>query len=172
VPIGTYCRLCGCARAVAAICGWLCQIRAQVCGCAGLSTGIAVFCHRRIQPGPRRLLVASGQSRRLFNTPLGFALLAGDALGVDPQQHVHAVPRPFGNLRSRNSGVEPGRDGGVAQVIGPAQERDAEQESRIQDDILSSHSSHFLRVLQPTLRTGTEALTTAALAWLAPPSGS
>jgi hypothetical protein len=38
------------------------------------------------------------------------------------------------------------------------------------DDLPANHSPKFLPALQPTLRTGTEALTAAALAWLAPPS--
>ena len=46
--------------------------------------------------------------------------------------------------------------------------RDAEQAGRVQDDIPANHSPKFLPVLQPTLRTGTEALVAAALAWLAP----
>ncbi len=50
--------------------------------------------------------------------------------------------------------------------------RDAEKAGRLQDDIPVNHSPKFLPVLQPTLRTGTEALVTAALAWLAPQSGS
>jgi hippurate hydrolase len=54
----------------------------------------------------------------------------------------------------------------------PQTYRTAEKAGRVQDDIPSNHSPHFLPVLQPTLRTGTEALTAAALAWLAPPSGS
>ena len=49
---------------------------------------------------------------------------------------------------------------------------EAEKAGRIQDDIPANHSPKFLPVLQPTLQTGTEALVTAALAWLAPPSGS
>jgi amidohydrolase len=36
------------------------------------------------------------------------------------------------------------------------------------DDLPTNHSPKFLPPLQPTLRTGTEALITAALAWLAP----
>jgi metal-dependent amidase/aminoacylase/carboxypeptidase family protein len=36
------------------------------------------------------------------------------------------------------------------------------------EDLPTSHSPKFLPPLQPTLRTGTEALTTAALGWLAP----
>jgi len=46
--------------------------------------------------------------------------------------------------------------------------RTAEKAGRIADDIPGNHSPHFLPVLQPTLRTGTEALTVAALAWLTP----
>ena len=47
----------------------------------------------------------------------------------------------------------------------------AEKEGRLQD-LPSNHSPKFLPPLQPTLRTGTEALTTAALAWLAPEQGT
>jgi amidohydrolase len=54
----------------------------------------------------------------------------------------------------------------------PQAYRDAEKAGRLQDDIPVNHSPKFLPVLQPTLRTGTEALVTAALAWLAPQSGS
>jgi hippurate hydrolase len=36
------------------------------------------------------------------------------------------------------------------------------------DDLPTNHSPAFLPPLQPTLRTGTEALVAAALAWLAP----
>jgi metal-dependent amidase/aminoacylase/carboxypeptidase family protein len=43
----------------------------------------------------------------------------------------------------------------------------AEQEGRLQD-LPTNHSAKFLPPLQPTLRTGTEALVAAALAWLAP----
>ena len=35
------------------------------------------------------------------------------------------------------------------------------------DDLPTNHSPEFLSPLQPILRTGTEALVTAALAWLA-----
>jgi hippurate hydrolase len=44
--------------------------------------------------------------------------------------------------------------------------RAAEKAGRLQD-LISNHSPKFLPPLQPCLRTGTEALTTAALAWLA-----
>lgn len=52
----------------------------------------------------------------------------------------------------------------------PQAYRAAEKAGRIQDDIPGNHSPKFLPVLQPTLRTGTEALVTAAMAWLAPQS--
>jgi amidohydrolase len=43
----------------------------------------------------------------------------------------------------------------------------AEQAGRLQD-LPANHSPEFLPPLQPTLRTGTEAMVTAAMAWLAP----
>jgi amidohydrolase len=43
----------------------------------------------------------------------------------------------------------------------------AEQAGRLQD-LPSNHSPKFLPPLQPTLRTGTEAMVTAAMAWLGP----
>jgi hippurate hydrolase len=52
----------------------------------------------------------------------------------------------------------------------PQAYRAAEKAGRLQDDIPGNHSPKFLPVLQPTLRTGTEALVTGALAWLAPQS--
>ena len=45
--------------------------------------------------------------------------------------------------------------------------RAAEKAGRL-GDMTTNHSPKFLPPLQPTLRTGTETLTTAALAWLAP----
>ena len=53
----------------------------------------------------------------------------------------------------------------------PQTYRTAEKNGHL-DDLPANHSPKFLPVLQPTLRTGTEALTAAALAWLAPHSGS
>lgn len=44
----------------------------------------------------------------------------------------------------------------------------AGEKARTLDDLTASHSPAFLPPLQPTLRTGTEALVAAALAWLAP----
>jgi amidohydrolase len=53
----------------------------------------------------------------------------------------------------------------------PQTYRTAEKDGHL-DDLPANHSPKFLPVLQPTLRTGTEALTAAALAWLAPRKGS
>jgi amidohydrolase len=53
----------------------------------------------------------------------------------------------------------------------PQTYRTAEKDGHL-DELPTNHSPKFLPVLQPTLRTGTEALTAAALAWLAPHSGS
>jgi hippurate hydrolase len=53
----------------------------------------------------------------------------------------------------------------------PQTYRTAEKNGHL-DDLPANHSPKFLPPLQPTLRTGTEALTAAALAWLAPHPGS
>ena len=53
----------------------------------------------------------------------------------------------------------------------PQTYRTAEKNGHL-DDLPANHSPKFLPVLQPTLRTGTEAVTAAALAWLPPQSGS
>jgi hippurate hydrolase len=52
--------------------------------------------------------------------------------------------------------------------IDPDTYRNAEKAGRVDDDIPVNHSPHFAPVIQPTLDTGTQTLTTAALAWLAP----
>jgi amidohydrolase len=49
----------------------------------------------------------------------------------------------------------------------PQTYRTAEKSGHL-DDLPANHSVKFLPALQPTLRTGTEALTVAALGWLAP----
>jgi hypothetical protein len=41
----------------------------------------------------------------LFDAPLRLVLLAGDALGVDQQQHVHAVPCPLIDLPSGHAAL-------------------------------------------------------------------
>lgn len=48
----------------------------------------------------------------------------------------------------------------------------AEKAGRVQEDIPVNHSPKFLPALQPTLRTGTEILTVAAMARLAAQPGT
>ena len=50
--------------------------------------------------------------------------------------------------------------------IDPGTYRAAEQAGRVNQDIPVNHSAAFAPVIQPTLRTGTEALVVAAIAWL------
>jgi len=52
--------------------------------------------------------------------------------------------------------------------IDPAAYHAAAVAGRIAKDIPTNHSPHFAPVLEPTLDTGTQAMTVAALAWLAP----
>jgi hippurate hydrolase len=52
--------------------------------------------------------------------------------------------------------------------IDPAAYQAAKTAGRIAQDIPTNHSPNFAPVLQPTLDTGTQAMTVAALAWLAP----
>jgi hippurate hydrolase len=52
--------------------------------------------------------------------------------------------------------------------IDPDTYRAAEKAGRISQDIPVNHSPNFAPVIQPTLDTGTQALVTATLAWLAP----
>ena len=53
--------------------------------------------HLIVVPGPGGFLDAA----------FGFVLLSVDAPGVDPQQHVHAVASPLGDLWRRNPGIQP-----------------------------------------------------------------
>ena len=53
-----------------------------------------------------RLGIAQG----VFDAPLGYLVLAVDALGIDPEQHGNAVPGPLGDLGGRNPAVEPRGD--------------------------------------------------------------
>src|SRR5262249_1799610 len=67
-------------------------------------------------PGSDHLLVAP-RSRGLLDAALGCVLPAGDALGVDAQQYIHAVARPVGDLRGGHSSVQPGGNRCVPQVV-------------------------------------------------------
>jgi len=50
---------------------------------------------------------------------LGELILAHDASAVDPQQHVDAVPGPFGDLSQTHAAVEPGGQTCVPKVVAP-----------------------------------------------------
>ena len=54
----------------------------------------------------------------------------------------------------------------------PALYQQAEAAGRLSQDVPVNHSAHFAPVLQPTLDTGTAALTVPALAWLGQPAGA
>ena len=54
---------------------------------------------------------------------LGEVVLARDALGIDAQQYVHAVPGPLGHLGWVDAAVQPCRQAGVPQVVWPPGER-------------------------------------------------
>jgi hypothetical protein len=64
------------------------------------------------------VLLSLGRAHGILDAPLGRLLLAVDALGVDPQQDIDAVPGPLGDLRRCDPGVEPGRDGSVPERVG------------------------------------------------------
>ena len=52
-----------------------------------------------------------------FNATFRFVLLPEDALGVDPQQDVHTVAGPSGDLRGWYPGVQPGGDRCMPQIV-------------------------------------------------------
>lgn len=53
------------------------------------------------------------------NAAPGELVLADDALGVDPQKNVDAVPGPFGDLGWEDAAVQPCGQSGVPEVVGP-----------------------------------------------------
>ena len=70
--------------------------------------------------------VSPGVAKRLLNPPsTGRLVLPFDALGVDLEQHVHAVPGPLRDLGRWHSRIEPKRHGGVPQLVGHLAERGA-----------------------------------------------
>lgn len=58
-----------------------------------------------------------GDPGRVKDAPFGLVLLAGDALGIDAEEHRHAVPCPLSSLRRRYPGIEPSGDSGMAECI-------------------------------------------------------
>jgi hypothetical protein len=73
---------------------------------------------------PRRCRVATSLLPQRFADPaLGELVLAGNALCVDAQQHIDAVPCPLGHLGWVDAAVEPRGQAGVPEVIWPPGER-------------------------------------------------
>jgi hypothetical protein len=86
-PGGAAAFLSGCVRPGPAVYGWPGRIRGEV------------------SPAPLVLvLAAEGVFDELPVDPVP----AVDALGVHPQEHLHAVPGPFGDLGRVNARVQPG----------------------------------------------------------------
>ena len=96
--------VCGRMQPWPAKCRSLCPIRAQV--------------QDRL-----RVAAISVLAQRFADPALGELVLAHNALGVDPQQHVHAVPRPFRHLGWVHAAVEPRGQAGVPEVVWAPRER-------------------------------------------------
>jgi len=89
LPAGTGC---GCERPETAICRSLCRIRAKIQDRFNSTNASAFLSGQRV----RRLRSVLEQC--FADAALGELVLADDALGVDAQQNVHAVPGPFRDL--------------------------------------------------------------------------
>ena len=74
-------------------------------------------CQSLAGPALDHLLVVPGLDR-FFDAAHGFGLLPGDALGIDPQQYIDAVASPLSDLGRGHSGVQPGGDRRVPQIVG------------------------------------------------------
>ena len=57
--------------------------------------------------------------QRFADPALGELVLAHDALGVDPQEHVHAVAGPLGYLRGLDASVQPRGQAGMPKIVWP-----------------------------------------------------
>src|ERR1035438_4604186 len=95
------------------------------CGPGAVMTG----CLRDMRgiSGPRRplLVLGLGLGRWLgfLDLPEGGLLGAGQAPAVDAEQDPDAVAAPFGDAGGFDSGVQPGGQAGVPQVVGSLAER-------------------------------------------------
>jgi len=68
-------------------------------------------------------LAMSVLAQRFTDAALGEFVLAHDALGIDPQQYVHAVSGPLGYLGRVDAAVEPRGQAGMAEVVRAPGER-------------------------------------------------
>ncbi len=70
------------------------------------------------------VLLALSQAKRIGDALARQIFLSGDALGVDLEQHCHAVSGPFRDLRWCYTSVEPRRHARVPEVVcAPGQRR-------------------------------------------------
>ena len=92
-----------------------------------LSCGPAVIGSNRLSTAVREEYVRKLRQRPLFGSrrqcqrsldafPRDL-VLAIDALGVDPEEDIHAVPGPLGDLGRPDAGIQPKRNCRVAQVV-------------------------------------------------------
>ncbi|WP_240134379.1 amidohydrolase [Streptomyces sp. MUM 178J] len=124
---------------------------------------------------------ASGADREPLITPLdSFPALVNDERAMERTEG--AFRRHFGELSVFDPGPTTGSEdcGVLGAALGapvcywfiggtdPEAYRSAAAEGATDRDIPANHSPRFAPVVEPTLTTGVEALTTAALTWLAP----
>jgi hypothetical protein len=72
------------------------------------------------------VVIKAGMSvlaQRFTDPSLSELVLAHDALGVDPQQHVDAVPGPLRHLGGIDAAVEPRGQAGMPKVVRSPSER-------------------------------------------------
>jgi len=79
-------------------------------------------------PGWRAVAVVAGRVCFVWlggfeDSPFGLFLLTVDAPGLDAEQHIDCVTCPLRDLGWRHSGVEPGGDGCVPEIVGAAGEQ-------------------------------------------------
>jgi len=86
-----------------------------VIGSNRLSTAVREEYGRKLRHA--RLLGSCRQCQRGLDACPRDIILAVDALGVDPEEDIHAVPGPLGDLGRRDPGIQPSRNGCVAQVV-------------------------------------------------------
>ena len=87
-----------------------------VIGSNRLSTAVRGESAGKFRPRPALRQPRSAPTPRL-DARLRDLILAIDALGVDPEEDIHTVPGPLGDLGGRDPGAQPSRYGRVAQVV-------------------------------------------------------
>jgi hypothetical protein len=65
----------------------------------------------------------SAPAKSTLHRPEPALIVAVDAVRLGPQQDLHRVPGPIGDLRGRGPGVQPPGDARVTAVVGPAGQR-------------------------------------------------